>query len=104
MNTVSTGILCVHCAKSNLLFNLTCFDTPMSEKLFEHETEESMTREQAAKRLRDLADALERQNEVRVHAGDRDVTVDVPDNVSYEYEIEVKQGGKSEIEVKICWK
>ena len=32
------------------------------------------------------------------------VTVDVPDTVSYEYEIEVKQGGKSEIEVKLAWK
>lgn len=76
----------------------------MSEKLFEHESEESMTREQAAKKLRELADAIERQNEVRVKAGDHDVTVDVPDTVSYEYEIEVKQGGKSEIEVKLAWK
>ncbi|MDR7292872.1 hypothetical protein J2S67_000140 [Pseudoglutamicibacter albus] len=31
----------------------------MSEKLFEHESEESMSREQAAARLRDLADALD---------------------------------------------
>lgn len=76
----------------------------MSEKLFEHETEEFMTREQAAKKLRELADAIERQNEVRVQAGDQNVTVDVPDTVSYEYEIEVKQGGKSEIEVKLAWK
>ena len=75
----------------------------MGEKLFEHETETTMTREQAAAKLRELADALEKQNEVRVQEGDRDVTVDVPDQVRYEYEIEVKAGGKSEIEVKIAW-
>lgn len=76
----------------------------MSSKLFEHETEETISREQAAERLRELADALARQNEVRVTSGEHDVTVDVPDTISYEYEIEVKEGGKSEIEVKIAWK
>ena len=54
--------------------------------------------------MRDLADALERQNKVRVQSGETDVIVDMPDHVGYEYEIEVKQGGKSEIEVKIFWK
>lgn len=73
-------------------------------KLFEHETEEPMTREQAAERLRELADALARQNKVRVTDGEHDVTVDVPDTVTYEYEIEVKDGGKSEIEIAITWK
>ena len=81
-----------------------CLNGGMSEKLFEHESEESMTREEAAARLRELADALERQNKVRVQSGETDVVVDVPDHVGYEYEIEVKQGGKSEIEVKIFWK
>lgn len=86
------------------MFPCGCLNGAMSEKLFEHESEESMSREQAAARLRDLADALERQNKVRVQSGETDVTVDVPDHVGYEYEIEVKQGGKSEIEVKIFWK
>ena len=86
------------------MFPCECLNGGMSEKLFEHESEESMTREEAAARLRELADALERQNKVRLQSGETDVIVDVPDHVGYEYEIEVKQGGKSEIEVKIFWK
>lgn len=85
------------------VFTLPCLNECMS-KLFEHETEETMTREQAAERLRELADALARQNKVRVTDGEHDVTVDVPDTVTYEYEIEVKEGGKSEIEIAITWK
>lgn len=80
-----------------------CLNELMS-KLFEHETEETMAREQVAERLRELADALARQNKVRVTDGEHDVTVDVPDTVTYEYEIEVKEGGKSEIEISITWK
>lgn len=91
-------------AERHPLFPCECFNGFMSEKLFEHESEESMTREETAARLRELADALERQNKVRVQSGETDVIVDVPDHVGYEYEIEVKQGGKSEIEVKIFWK
>ena len=60
----------------------------MSDDLFEHETEATMTREQAAARLRALADALERQNSLRVVQDGRDVTISVPDTVEYELEVD----------------
>ncbi|GAA1706970.1 amphi-Trp domain-containing protein [Propioniferax innocua] len=75
----------------------------MGEELYEHETETMMTREQAAARLRALADQLERHNEVRVNHGDREVSVRVADQVGFEFEVEVEPGGKNEIEVTISW-
>jgi amphi-Trp domain-containing protein len=75
----------------------------MSDELFEHETESTITREQAAAKLRALADALEKQNSIRVVQGGHDVTVRVGDTVDYELEVEVEPGGKSEIEVTLSW-
>lgn len=80
-----------------------CLNGFMSDDLFEHETEATMTREQAAARLRALADALERQNSLRVVQDGRDVTISVPDTVEYELEVEAEPGGASEIEVSISW-
>ncbi|MCK6095545.1 amphi-Trp domain-containing protein [Micrococcus sp. 2A] len=74
----------------------------MSE-LFENEQKQSMTREQAAARLREIADQLSRQNEVRVVQGGRDVVVAVPDRVELEVEVEVEQGGTSELEISLSW-
>ena len=73
-----------------------------NEDLFEHEDEKSMTREQAAARLRDLADQLERHNEVKVVGDGAPVTVKVPAEVSFELEVEIDADG-SEIEVTISW-
>lgn len=75
----------------------------MSDELFEHETETTITREQAAAKLRALADALETQNSIRVVQSGHDVTVRVGDTVDYELEVEVEPGGKSEIEVTLSW-
>ncbi|HJG80567.1 MAG TPA: amphi-Trp domain-containing protein [Brevibacterium senegalense] len=75
----------------------------MSDELFEHETESTITREQAAAKLRALADTLEKQNSLRVVQGGHDVTVRVGDTVDYELEVEVEPGGKSEIEVTLSW-
>ncbi|WP_019158696.1 amphi-Trp domain-containing protein [Brevibacterium senegalense] len=75
----------------------------MSDELFEHETETTITREQAAAKLRALADALEKQNSIRVVQSGHDVTVRVGDTVDYELEVEVEPGGKSEIEVTLSW-
>lgn len=75
----------------------------MSDELFEHETETTITREQAAAKLRALADTLEKQNSIRVVQGGHDVTVRVGDTVDYELEVEIEPGGKSEIEVTLSW-
>lgn len=75
----------------------------MSDEIFEHETTETMTREQAAARLRELADQLSRQNEVRIEHAGRDVVVTVPDQVELEVELEIEEGGESEVEISLSW-
>lgn len=73
----------------------------MSEELFEHEIEQTMTREQAAQRLREIADQLSRHNEVRVDVEGRPVVAKVPDHV--ELEVELELGDESELEISISW-
>lgn len=75
----------------------------MGKEIFEHEVEQSLTREQAAGKLRELADSLERHNQIRVVEQGRDVTVAVGDAVDYELEVEIEPGKKSEIEITISW-
>ena len=70
--------------------------------LIEHSSEEKLRREDAAQRLRDLADELSRHNEVSfVREGQR-FTVDVPDEVTLSLEIEVG-GDDNEIEIELTW-
>lgn len=70
--------------------------------LIEHKTEETLRREAAADRLRQLADEIARQNEVSfVREGVR-YTVQVPDQVTLKVEVEVGDDG-SEIEVELSW-
>ena len=71
-------------------------------ELFEYESEEKVEREEAARRLRELADQLERHNEVRVSVDGLPITVKVPKEVTYELEVEVEDG-EYEIEVSISW-
>lgn len=74
----------------------------MGDELYENEEKQQMTREQAAARLREIADDLARHNELRISHGDRDVVVKVPDTVSLEVEVEVEED-ESELEIKISW-
>jgi amphi-Trp domain-containing protein len=70
--------------------------------LIEHESEERLTREEAAQRLRELADELARHNEVSfVREGVRH-SVKVPKDITYTLEIEVGDEG-SEIEIELKW-
>lgn len=68
----------------------------------EHSMQERISREAAAQRLRELADQLARHNEVSFLREGRRVTVQVPDEVDFELEIEVGSEG-NEIEVEISW-
>jgi amphi-Trp domain-containing protein len=70
--------------------------------LFEFETSETLTREEAAGRLRAIADELERHNELRVKVNGLPITVEVPKQVTFELEIEVEDD-ESEIEISIGW-
>ena len=71
-------------------------------ELIEHESEERLTREEAAKRLHALADQLERHNQIEFEQGAIKHTVKVPKEVTLSLEIEVGDEG-GEIEVEITW-
>jgi amphi-Trp domain-containing protein len=71
--------------------------------LIEHESEQQMTREEAAARLRALADELSRHNEVSFEKDGTRYTVDVPNEVTFSLEIEVGGEDGNEIEIEITW-
>jgi amphi-Trp domain-containing protein len=79
----------------------TSADTEERMDLIEHGTEERMSREAAAARLRELADEIARNNSVEFTREGIRYTVDVPDQVTLSVEIEV--GDESEIEIELSW-
>jgi amphi-Trp domain-containing protein len=70
--------------------------------LMEHSSEERMRREDAAQRLRELADELSRQNEVSFVRDGVRFTVPVPDEVTLAFEVEIGDD-ENEIELEIRW-
>ena len=62
----------------------------------------TMTREEAAKLLHQLADSLARQNAVDFTRNGIKVHVKVPDEVDVEFEVEIETD-ESSIEVEISW-
>lgn len=73
----------------------------MGDELFEHETETELTREEAAQKLRELADAIARHNEVSFVQNNKTVRVDIPERVKMKVEIE--RGEDSELEIELSW-
>lgn len=73
----------------------------MGDDIVENEKKETLHREEAAARLRQIADQLARHNEITFVKDGKDVTVSVPDQVELSVEVEV--GEESEIEIEICW-
>ena len=70
--------------------------------LIEIAERERLSREDAAARLRAIADALASNNEVEFERGGMRITVHVPDEVNLKLEIEV--GDKeSELEIELTW-
>ena len=63
---------------------------------------ERVGREEAAARLRALANALGRKNEVEYERGDLKFKVNVPDEVDFKVEIEVEDD-EWELEVELTW-
>jgi amphi-Trp domain-containing protein len=70
--------------------------------LIEIADKERLSREDAAARLRALADALARNNEVEFERGGMRITVHVPDEVELKLEIEVGDE-ESELEIELTW-
>ncbi|MCR1785527.1 amphi-Trp domain-containing protein [Nocardioides carbamazepini] len=71
------------------------------DDLFEIDQTQRLRREEAAARLRALADSLERHNSVTFEREGRRITVDVPDEVELTVEVEI--GEESELEIELRW-
>jgi amphi-Trp domain-containing protein len=74
----------------------------MTMDLIEHATEQRLRREEAANRLRMLADELTRQNELSFVRNGMQFKVGVPDEVVFSLEVEIGDDG-SEIEIELTW-
>lgn len=70
--------------------------------LLEIEEKHTMRREEAAKLLRRIADSLSRQNDLEFVREGKKFTIDVPDQVEVELELEVGDDGTS-FEIEINW-
>jgi amphi-Trp domain-containing protein len=64
--------------------------------------EERLSREEAARRLRALADDLARHNEVQFERDGTRVKLRVPDEIELKVELEVENGG-TELEIELSW-
>jgi amphi-Trp domain-containing protein len=71
-------------------------------ELLEIKQKETMRREEVADRLRALADALARHNDVEFDRGGMHFTVTVPDEVQVKVEFEIEDGG-AELEIELTW-
>lgn len=70
--------------------------------LIEIEQKRTLSREDAAAWLREVADHLSRHNDIEFEREGLRYTVDVPDVVTLEYEIEIEQRGGS-LEIEVSW-
>lgn len=73
----------------------------MDDQLLEIEETHKLRREEAAAKLRNLADQLSRHNQVEFVRDGTRYTVRVPDDVELKFEIEI--GDSTEIEIEISW-
>ena len=70
--------------------------------IFEVELKERMSREEAADRLRKLADMLARHNDLEFERGGMHFKVAVPDEVNLKIELEVETDER-ELEIELTW-
>jgi amphi-Trp domain-containing protein len=69
--------------------------------LFETGVTEKVRREDAAAKLRALADALASNNSVEFERDGKRITVRVPDQVDLKVEVEL--GDENELEIELTW-
>ena len=70
--------------------------------ILEIEQKETLRREEVAKRLHELADALARHNDVEFDRGDAHFKLKVPDEVRVKVELEVGDD-ETELEIELTW-
>jgi len=71
-------------------------------EILEIKQKERLRREEAARRLHELADALARHNEVEFERGGLQFRVKVPDLLDLEVEFEIGDGS-AELEIELSW-
>ncbi len=69
--------------------------------LFDIDETTKISREAAAAKLRALADALSRHNEVEFIKHGKRITIDIPDEVVLKVEVEL--GEENELEIELNW-
>jgi len=70
--------------------------------LLEIGEEQRVRREAAAERLHAIADALARNNSVEFLRDGRRITVQVPDEVNFKFEVEISDDER-ELEIELTW-
>jgi amphi-Trp domain-containing protein len=70
--------------------------------IFEVEQQETVTRAEVARRLRILADMLDRHNDLEFDRAGMHFTVNVPDEVQLKVELEV-ESDERELEIELKW-
>jgi amphi-Trp domain-containing protein len=70
--------------------------------IFEVEQKETLTRTEVARRLRILADMLDRHNDLEFDRAGMHFTVAVPDEVQLKVELEV-ESEERELEIELKW-
>jgi amphi-Trp domain-containing protein len=71
--------------------------------LFDIDDTHRMSREEAAARLRALADDMAKNNSVEFYRAGRLITVRIPDEVTLKVEVELGDEGENELEVELTW-
>jgi len=71
-------------------------------EILEIETKETLSREDAAKRLHAIADMLSRQNDVEFERDGIRFNVHVPDEVQLKIELEIETDER-ELEIELKW-
>ena len=71
-------------------------------ELLEIESERTLSREEAAAWIQDLAKQLARNNQLQFRQDGMKYTVRVPAEVTMEVEVEIEDGG-SKLEIEISW-
>jgi amphi-Trp domain-containing protein len=70
--------------------------------ILEIESKETMSREEAAARLRAFADTLARNNDIEFDRGGMHMKVHVPDEIHVKVELEV-ESDERELEIELKW-
>lgn len=69
--------------------------------LFEIDETQTLKREEAAAKLRALADAIAKNNSVEFEKDGRRITVSIPAEVNLKVEVEL--GDENELEIELTW-